>query len=585
MAIVNLGNEKLNINTTTAKGLEKIIGIIGKFIISAQTQSNTILYGKGEINPNAIGLEKITQKGVVNVIEDISNVDFCNLINYSATQTNISPNRFDPNGPPENATPKQIKIWNIQNFAFKIQQKIDQYYSQYGSATGQDSRLGLIELINSINLSMESLLSSSEGLNDPDILKEFPEMSTATNYLDNALAKFNDYTNVRNIPVEEVQKVIKFIDKVRIICSSIISLNLAASLLNAANLIAGNRIQEQINKINKYITPGPKVVILLKEVIKKVNNVNTIAKKVLGYINLARTIIKLGLLLIKVFTIIRKFLFGIPLPAAFVPVGATTAAADASQNTVKEQGIDKPIKRLQQLNLVLNLIAIFVTSLVGALTTIIQNLSAIVLNIESCSPDLAKEMQNTIDDLNNTRSQLQKFLDDYNNTKNLVDKTFGGYTIEIVTEEVVDEGISLRRRYGIARGSDNIIAVQSTPTFASLDLIIINEVKVLLVSKGLVNVGLGGLNTQDSQVIIDSLNYLGDPDITLNDIDLNPTQVAGLLDDSNISDISTFMNNLPGGKALRNKVRKRLGEQKQKLGKDLKDTDPNSKYTSNIIQN
>lgn len=585
MAIVNLGNEKLNINTTTAKGLEKIIGIIGKFIISAQTQSNTILYGKGEINPNAIGLEKITQKGVVNVIGDISNVDFCNLINYSATQTNISPNRFDPNGPPENATPKQIKIWNIQNFAFKIQQKIDQYYSQYGSATGQDSRLGLIELINSINLNMESLLSSSEGLNDPDILKEFPEMSTATNYLDNSLAKFNDYTNVRNIPVEEVQKVIKFIDKVRIICSSIISLNLAASLLNAANLIAGNRIQEQINKINKYITPGPKVVILLKEVIKKVNNVNTVAKKVLGYINLARTIIKLGLLLIKVFTIIRKFLFGIPLPAAFVPVGATTAAADASQNTVKEQGIDKPIKRLQQLNLVLNLIAIFVTSLVGALTTIIQNLSAIVLNIESCSPDLAKEMQNTIDDLNNTRSQLQKFLDDYNNTKNLVDKTFGGYTIEIVTEEVVDEGISLRRRYGIARGSDNIIAVQSTPTFASLDLIIINEVKVLLVSKGLVNVGLGGLNTQDSQVIIESLNYLGDPDITLNDIDLNPTQVAGLLDDSNISDISTFMNNLPGGKSLRNKVRKRLGEQKQKLGKDLKDTDPNSKYTSNIIQN
>lgn len=585
MAIVNLGNEKLNINTTTAKGLEKIIGIIGKFIISAQTQSNTILYGKGEINPNAIGLEKITQKGVVNVIGDISNVDFCNLINYSATQTNISPNRFDPNGPPENATPKQIKIWNIQNFAFKIQQKIDQYYSQYGSATGQDSRLGLIELINSINLNMESLLSSSEGLNDPDILKEFPEMSTATNYLDNALAKFSDYTNVRNIPVEEVQKVIKFIDKVRIICSSIISLNLAASLLNAANLIAGNRIQEQINIINKYITPGPKVVILLKEVIKKVNNVNTVAKKVLGYINLARTIIKLGLLLIKVFTIIRKFLFGIPLPAAFVPVGATTAAADVSQNVVKEQGIDKPIKRLQQLNLVLNLIAIFVTSLVGALTTIIQNLSAIVLNIESCSPDLAKEMQNTIDDLNNTRSQLQKFLDDYNNTKNLVDKTFGGYTIEIVTEEVVDEGISLRRRYGIARGSDNIIAVQSTPTFASLDLIIINEVKVLLVSKGLVNVGLGGLNTQDSQVIIESLNYLGDPDITLNDIDLNPTQVAGLLDDSNISDISTFMNNLPGGKALRNKVRKRLGEQKQKLGKDLKDTDPNSKYTSNIIQN
>ena len=36
----------------------------------------------------------------------------------------------------------------------------------------------------------------------------------------------------------------------------------------------------------------------------------------------------------------------------------------------------------------------------------------------------------------------------------------GNYNIEIVTEQIVDEGINLKRRYGIAIGSDNIIAVQ-----------------------------------------------------------------------------------------------------------------------------
>ena len=45
-SIINLGNDKLNINTTTAKGLEKVIGIIAKFIISAQSSINKIFYGK-----------------------------------------------------------------------------------------------------------------------------------------------------------------------------------------------------------------------------------------------------------------------------------------------------------------------------------------------------------------------------------------------------------------------------------------------------------------------------------------------------------------------------------------------------------
>lgn len=48
-SIINLGNDKLNINTTTAKGLEKVIGIIAKFIISAQSSINKIFYGKFKI--------------------------------------------------------------------------------------------------------------------------------------------------------------------------------------------------------------------------------------------------------------------------------------------------------------------------------------------------------------------------------------------------------------------------------------------------------------------------------------------------------------------------------------------------------
>jgi hypothetical protein len=584
MAIVNLGNDKLNINTTTAKGLEKVIGVIAKFVISAQTQTNAILYGRGGDNPKSKGLQKVFQAGVVNVVEDIADVDFCNLLNYLANQGRLGASSFNPSGPDENASPFEKKKWRVQSYAFQIQQKIDQYYSFYGAGTGQDSRTGLLELLNSINLAMESLLSPQIGLNDPEILKQFPEMSTATNYLSNALSRFNGYTNIGDIPVDQIQNVTNFIDKVRIILGSILSLSSPASLIASTNIIARGKIQEDFAEINKYVTPGPRVVVLLKSIIEQANKVNTIAKKILGYVNLARTIIKICLLLVKVFNIIKAFILTLPIPNLLTTVGLTAGIGKTYQQVLEEQGTKKLITRLNQINLVLNLIAIFVTSLIAALTSIIQSLTAILLNIKSCDPNIADQLQNTINQLTTTRSDLQAFLDDYNNNRNKLDTTFGGYTIEIVTEEVADEGISLRRRFGIARGANNIIAVQSTPTFASLDLIIINEVKVLLVSKGLVNVGLSGLNTQDAQVILESLNYLADPDITLNNIELTPSETAILLESEETSEIGTFVNNLPGGKALRNKIRKKLIANNEKLIFNLKNSDPNSTYSKNIVK-
>lgn len=117
-----------------------------------------------------------------------------------------------------------------------------------------------------------------------------------------------------------------------------------------------------------------------------------------------------------------------------------------------------------------------------------------------------------------------------------------------------------------------------------MDLIIINEVKVLLVSKGLVNLGLSNISSQDAQVIVESINYLGDSDISLSDIELSPTQASDVLDQTENEELTTFMNNLPGGKSLRNKVRKKMAEKKQKLAQDLKSTDSNSTYTNNIIK-
>jgi hypothetical protein len=81
--IRDLVNQKLNINTTSAKGIEKAIGVIATFVINAQSATNGIIYGKYELNENEGNLiSRAFDKGIVYILEKISTVDFCNLVNY-----------------------------------------------------------------------------------------------------------------------------------------------------------------------------------------------------------------------------------------------------------------------------------------------------------------------------------------------------------------------------------------------------------------------------------------------------------------------------------------------------------------------
>ena len=48
----------------------------------------------------------------------------------------------------------------------------------------------------------------------------------------------------------------------------------------------------------------------------------------------------------------------------------------------------------------------------------------------------------------------------------------------ILTEEVTDEGITLRRRYGVATNSQGIVKAQTDLTYATLDEIIYSELRL-----------------------------------------------------------------------------------------------------------
>lgn len=590
--IINLGGDKLNINTTTAKGLEKAIGVIARFIMKAQQGTNKIVYGdvkkKGANQSNTKGdVSSAMNNGLLNVVDTIASVDFCNIINYLINQV-PGGKAFDPNVPPKTNDPVERAKYSLQKAAYDIQTKIDKYSNLYLNPDNLNSRQELSNLVNELVQSLNAISDSTNqvGLSNPQLQKAFPDISILSNFIQNALGKFNQYTDVNQIPSAEIQKLLKLIQDVRNICIAIQGLNSPASVINFLDSTFDVGIQDQIAKIQKLINPS-RLIPLVKAMLRTANNINSIGRKIVGYIKTAQVIIQLIFLIRAVLIAVDKFLKFLQIPSIFTTLGATLGFTEIQQQTIKKL-IDKLFQRLGQINAVLNLIVIFVEGLLIVINEIIIKLRIILLNMEQCSniePELIQETIDTISNLTQTQTDLQTFINTYNTNKNLIDTRFGNYNIEIVTEQIVDEGINLKRRYGIARGTDGIIAVQSTPTFASLDQIIINEVKVLLVSGGFVKSDLSGASVEEVALVLEAAQFLEEGSIDSESLSISPDVTIDIPEeDVNELGLQSFVNNLPGGKKLRKKMRKQLIKNNQDLIKDLKKSDPNSTYSKNIIK-
>jgi hypothetical protein len=490
---------------------------------------------------------------------------------------------FDPNKEPDNtASFIDRKKFFIQKKAYDTQQLIDKYYREYLDTNNPQSKVGLFVLIQEIKQSLgDTLLSPTEGINDPLLKQNFPQLGNASNFLQNGLGLLDRYTDVRQITNEDVQRLISTIDKIRQYCIIIQGLNNPKNLIGLIDSSLNGAIQRELADISNLIINPDKAVKVLSNILKAVSTINNIAQKVLGYITTLQFITRTCIFLIRIFNILIAFFLALPIWG--LPEGASQKITRALNNI--NEFIKKLILRLEQISAVINLIAILATSIVAAIQNIISKLRIILLNLESCQTKevgLINEIKDTINNLTKTADKLQEFLDRYNNQQQESQSRFGNYTISIVTEEVVDEAINLKRRYGIAKDANQYVVVQSTPTFASLDLIIINEVKVLLVSKGLVNVGLSSLSPENQVLISDVSKFLGIDDVSLDNVSIDLAEIQSYDTETDELGINDFINNLPGGKAMRRRIRRKMIENARKLGTDLKGTDPQGKYTSGI---
>jgi hypothetical protein len=607
------GFDNISCKKDTLSGLEKIINSIKKIVLGASFYLNDIIYGKALVKEQtAIGsqpssvrkskkpnpIDRALEKGLIEVLNDLSSVDFCNLLNYLVNS--IGGGGFNPKERPSGGF--ALTVWNIQNEAYKLQLRIDKDLGEITGNLSPDATLRLTDLLGFISNSIRNKIAASISesqiqfqitskgaveFSDPEVEKYFKRLF----YLQAILNTSADILESlgSNLTIASAQKAVNTINKLRAALILIQGLNNPAAALTFINQLSGGALQDQFAKINKLI-PVQSLVPLLKKCIKICENVNSVGQKILGSLTTIQFFIKIATTVIKVLTIIRTFfLIQFQLPNLYTTVSATTTASNTVEQILNQKGIKKLVERLDQINSTLCIIINFVNTLLLTINQIIPALRAILLNIQSCNnidDSLKQDLSNTIDNLTNTRNRLQDFINSVNSAANQVSNSFGEYTIEIVTEQVVDESINLKRRFGIARGKNNIIAVQSTPTFASLDLIIINEVKALLVSKGLVNVGLTGISVDDLAIISESITYLGDQSITLENLDSVSLETPEIEDDEDGDNLQlgSFVDNLPGGRRLRRKVRNKLIKNNEALIKNLKSSDPSSTGTQKIIK-
>jgi hypothetical protein len=584
--------------TTSATGLEKAIFVAGDNVIKAQHAIDDIFYGKFEGVPEEIknkftrSIKKALDQGLMNTFDNLSTIDLCNVLSAALNKIPGS-TKFDPENKPTSNL--GIAKWTLQKAAYDTQLKIDKYYSSYLDTSNQESKAkGVYSIINEIKDAFKEISDPTavSALRDPKLVSNFPQISIVTTALEKYFVDFNKYTDYRQIPSEDLQRQLNNIDRVREICILIQGLTTPASAISFVDFVFPNaNIAEQIARLEKLI-PKELLYKFLTVIVKTLGKLQSVCNVFSSFINFGQKIIGIMVLVVNALKIITKFLKILPIPLVFSVSGVERTIDDVLQNIVLKF-LDKVLNVLNQINVLLSLCAAIVEQVSIGIYYIVGVINSMLENLKSCNnvdTQLISDMETQRDTLLSTANGFESFVDNYKNKSTESNNTLGKYTIQIVTEEVVDDAINLRRRYGIAQEVNGTIVAKSQPTFASDDRIIINEVKQQLATLGLIKAeSLSSFTLEELSTIEESLKFLMDDTISLNAVqntDFDNGLDAGNNENENDgTGINAFINKLQGGKKLRERMRKMMKQNSDKLKTSLASSGTNLTFnTANLTQ-
>ena len=602
-------------NSVIAKGLNKVVKKTASLVGKMQLGINKILWGVNNQVPS-VGKPRVIIKdkkvsynfpqetpkpvppgkgenlitaGLFNALDIFAELDLCNII---ASLTDMIHLKKKPR--PQNPTPPASYLYYIQDRCGDVRKYIDKYLAYpnefIGSYLGTgpnalppqpvltNEQAAIAAATNSntppqeagsavskynMYFLMQAIKEATSVFSGPDsiftaeeqtLLSTVPGLGGALNFLDDFTGTINKYSDYRNIPNEDLQKLINKINEVRSICVTIENLDFKSALALAGNYLGVN-VREEIQKLSDFLNPA-QIIPTLKEINNAIKGFIKIGQQIQGMLSLGQFIIKIALVFNKVFNFIIEFISFIPIPAMGVDVGSISRLESAKFKAKDEtDGITRILKAV---NALLSVLLLFIRYLVTNANELLRRLDIILTNLEVCEAmkdsDVLAELKQTRQALVDLRDQLLSYLDNYDSKTNSDNAMFGVYNIRIVDEEVTDKAITNKRRRGIALSSDGQIVAQSDLTFATNSSVIIAEVQQKLVALGLVSSGQSMLDAATLDTVVQSINYLDSNDIAENQLNINKSaqDSASTVQAMNIS---SFIDDIPGGAQFKQKSR------------------------------
>jgi hypothetical protein len=536
-----------------AKGIEKLIVSIVIGISKIETGLFKIVYGSASDTGILFPGRKKKTNGLLPIVREVNAIDLCNVIQYSLNNVKLTaPDGEEPNG-------LEKKVGQLKDAAKKVSDFLDLILLDPTALRDVKVLQDALKSLNEIN-----------RLIDRDIVTLIPQAANIKNYILDLVASLTQYpaliatyTNYNNIPDAEVQKILKLIQDVRSVCGIIAGLGSVGDL---TRLLIPNEIQE----LQKIISPAY-LLPIIRKVVTYSRAVNQQAQKVIGYVNILKVIVKIASVVLKVLEIILKFFGTLPLPGIFTTHGITDILIRLRQ--AAQAKIVDYLKRLEQIAVVIDVIYGFSISLGTVIDEITRELEILQFNLESCeatnSSPAIEEIKQAKAKLRNSKDLLDQFNTNYNRAKdNRNVANFNGYVIKIEEEELTDIAIKYKRRRAVVFDDNGVLVLSTQLTFATDITILFEEARLMLINSGLVaDLGypvpdVSGLTaildipTSDTQIY----NSVGLPGETALDIENKAVQ----------GELTQFIFGLPGGDALRNKVRSSVSSNSAKLNAGIK---------------
>jgi hypothetical protein len=557
---------------SNAKGAAKTFNALWKKMLkSLRDMATQFLLGKkgakrGAKSNNPLDL------GLLYLTALLASLDLCSIIQTIQNLANQIPGSgFNPKADP----PPNDPLWKIQKKAYDIQVLIDAFETAY--AVTSDPATQISNLIRTVAPELLEL-GGPNYLGDETIKSTFPQTSQFNNFIEDSVQWLSDRVTISNADKENIDKFRTKIAVVRQTCVIIQGLSSPASVVALALRALPPETYNAIDKLGVDNIDPAKINIVVSQIARVIKPIIAILKDIVRLLRSLQALIRILIIIVKIFKIILNFLLILPIPNMTTTAGVTTTQAAKYQRLLKKSEII--IKILNSINKIVAIIASLLEGITAAIDLLISNLRQIVDNLMACdrNSDEARDplmisIQNDILALEQSNNEIKAFTENYRNNQSAKNKTYFGYTIEILDEQIADPAVQATvrpRRFGIAIDGGGRAVVQTTATFASDDNIIISEVKLLLIQKNLLKNQASLFSDADLAIITQSMIILGDNNITLDDItDENYLDPPNNEDENDGLGLNAFINKLKGGKKLRERIKKSMSESRDKLKSDL----------------